>query len=417
MGENIRLSLKGIWSHKMRSFLTMLGIIIGIAAIIAIVSTIQGTNEQIKNNLVGDGTNTVTITLQVNGYSPDFGYESVPDGVPVFNDSVKEDLLEIDNAEKVSFYRMRQGADSLYYLNNAISSCYIYGVDGDYFETAGLQIVKGRGFSVQDLSENKKVVILDKTAVSNTFGSEDPIGKTIDIKGEPYTVIGVVDKKSEFEPVINSVSDYYTYMTDQNAAMYLPDRIWPVSFIYDEPVNVLIRASSTDTMTAVGTEAASLLNGYLTVTDSTTKYVANNLADQATQLQQLSSSTNIMLIGIASISLLVGGIGVMNIMLVSVTERTREIGLKKALGARKKAILGQFLTEAAMLTVIGGILGVIAGIILSHVISALASVPVAISTPAIIVAVLFSMVIGLIFGFVPSVKASNLNPIDALRYE
>ena len=124
-----------------------------------------------------------------------------------------------------------------------------------------------------------------------------------------------------------------------------------------------------------------------------------------------------MLIGIASISLLVGGIGVMNIMLVSVTERTREIGLKKALGARRRTILGQFLTEAAMLSSIGGVLGIIAGIILARVISMLAMVPVAISTPSIIIAVLFSMVVGIIFGLVPSVKAANLNPIDALRYE
>ena len=124
-----------------------------------------------------------------------------------------------------------------------------------------------------------------------------------------------------------------------------------------------------------------------------------------------------MLIGIASISLLVGGIGVMNIMLVSVTERTREIGLKKALGAKRKAILSQFITEAAMLSVIGGILGVIAGIILSRIMAAVASVPAAISVPAIVVSVLFSMLIGVVFGLVPSIKAADLNPIDALRYE
>ena len=171
-------------------------------------------------------------------------------------------------------------------------------------------------------------------------------------------------------------------------------------------------------MTNAGKQTADLLNQQLHVSsDSTIQYQSNNLADEANQLQQLSASTNAMLIGIASISLLVGGIGVMNIMLVSVTERTREIGLKKALGARRRTILGQFLTEAAMLSSIGGILGIVAGIILAKVISMLALVPVAISTPAIIVAVLFSMVVGIIFGLVPSVKAANLNPIDALRYE
>ena len=196
--------------------------------------------------------------------------------------------------------------------------------------------------------------------------------------------------------------------------------MWPVVFQYDEPQSVLIRAASTDDMTRAGKQTADLLNGYLTnvtMDGEEVQYQSKDLADEASQLQQLSSSTNTMLIGIASISLLVGGIGVMNIMLVSVTERTREIGLKKALGARRRTILGQFLTEAAMLSSIGGLLGIIAGIILARVISMIAAVPVAISTPAILVAVVFSMVVGIIFGLVPSVKAANLNPIDALRYE
>jgi putative ABC transport system permease protein len=217
------------------------------------------------------------------------------------------------------------------------------------------------------------------------------------------------------------VDDYYTYMSTSNGVVYIPNQMWPVVFQYDEPLSVIIRAVDTDAMTNVGKQAANILNGYLNVTTtsdgSTIEYKSNDLADQAAQLQQLASSTNSMLIGIASISLLVGGIGVMNIMLVSVTERTREIGLKKALGARKRTILGQFLTEAAMLSSIGGILGILAGVALSKVISMLAAVPVSISVPAVVVAVLFSMVVGIIFGLVPSVKAANLNPIDALRYE
>lgn len=141
------------------------------------------------------------------------------------------------------------------------------------------------------------------------------------------------------------------------------------------------------------------------------------MLEQAKDQQALSEATNIQLIWIASISLLVGGIGVMNIMLVSVTERTSEIGLKKAIGAKKKRILGQFLTEAAVLTSMGGIVGVAAGIVMAEVISKMADIPVAISIPSIIVSVLFSMLIGIIFGLLPSIKAANLNPIDALRHE
>ena len=172
-------------------------------------------------------------------------------------------------------------------------------------------------------------------------------------------------------------------------------------------------------MTKVGKQASDLLNARVTTsgTGETIQYKSRDLLEQAKSLQELSSSTNTMLIYIAGISLLVGGIGVMNIMLVSVTERTREIGLKKALGAKKRHILFQFLTEAAVLTSVGGLLGVVAGIGLSRIIARLAEVPVAISPAAAAVAVLFSMIVGILFGWIPSVKAANLNPIDALRYE
>ena len=175
-------------------------------------------------------------------------------------------------------------------------------------------------------------------------------------------------------------------------------------------------------MTKAGKNAADYLNNLIPVSDQEEKnskvtYKSEDTLEKAKELQNLSSATSRQLIWIAGISLLVGGIGVMNIMLVSVTERTREIGLKKALGARRKVILSQFLTEAAVLTSLGGLLGVLCGIGLSYFISHLASVPVAISVPAIIVSVAFSMVIGIIFGLIPSIKASKLDPIEALRYE
>ena len=228
----------------------------------------------------------------------------------------------------------------------------------------------------------------------------------------------MVAKKAESQPVINSMEDYYRYMSDdQSGKIIIPDQVWPVIYQYDEPQNLVVRAKSTDDMTTAGEKAADILNAMLTVSDDTVKYKGEDLLEQATQIQEISNSTNQQLIWIASISLLVGGIGVMNIMLVSVTERTGEIGLKKALGARKRRILTQFLTEAAVLTLLGGIIGVLGGIALAYIISKVSAVPVAISGVSIVIAVLFSTLIGIIFGLIPSVKAANMNPIEALRHE
>lgn len=418
MIENITLSFKGMLSHKIRSLLTMLGIIIGIASIIAIVSTIKGTNEQIKNNLIGAGNNTVNIQLYQGDSTMEFQYQPVPYGIPVIKESVKDDIKKLDEVSDVTFYRQRQYQDSIYYLNKQLSGGSVTGIDRDYFNVMGYRVKSGKGFSEKDYNDNQKTAILDSTASKNLFEGEEPVGKVIDINGEPFKVIGVVVKSSQFEPVIESIEDYYTYKSDASGQIFIPERSWPIPFNFDEPQNCVVKAVDTDSMTQAGKKSADILNSNLNVdSESNIKYKGESLLEQAKSMQELSDSTNKMLIWIASISLLVGGIGVMNIMLVSVTERTREIGLKKALGARKKRILVQFLTEASVLTSIGGIIGVISGIILAQAISKFAEVPVAVSGAAIVISVVFSMAVGIIFGLIPSVKAANLNPIDALRYE
>ena len=421
MLENIRLSFQGIWSHKMRSFLTMLGIIIGIASIIAIVSTIQGTNEQLMQNVVGSGTNAVDINLSQGSADNmlDFSWNSVPYGVPVLTENIREELLKVTDVEDATFYVSRTYADGIYYLNKSLQGADIYGIDSHYFNVNGYVVRTGREFIDSDYEKFRKVAILDQDAASNLFQEESALGKTIEISGEPFTVVGVAQLESQFEPVINSIDEYYTYMGDDSSTgkVFVPYESWPIIYQYDEPQNVSVRAADVKAMTTVGKPCAEILNGYLNTSSSEIKYRAKNTLENVEKQQQINQSTNQQLIWIASISLLVGGIGVMNIMLVSVTERTSEIGLKKAIGARKRVILTQFLTEAAVLTSMGGIIGVIAGIAMAQAISRIAQVPVGISIPAIIGSVIFSTVIGVIFGFVPSIKASNLNPIDALRHE
>ena len=417
MIENIRLSFQGIWSHKMRSFLTMLGIIIGIASIISIVSTIKGTNEQIKKNLIGSGTNTVQIQLYQGDYQYEMLYNGLPDGIPVRDETTMEKIKSVKNVEDAAFYTSRSDYNnSVYYGNNGISGSQVFGVDNSYFTTNGLVLKSGRTFVDSDFTDFHAAAIIDADTADSLFDGENPIGKTIEISSIPFTVVGVVDEDSKFEPVINSIDEYYTYYSDSSASrIFVPSSMWPALYSFDEPQNVAIRVSNTEAMTDAGKAVAEIMN--TNVSNSEIKYQAQDLLKQAQDLQDLSSSTNSQLIWIASISLLVGGIGVMNIMLVSVTERTREIGLKKAIGAKKSRILWQFLTEAAVLTSLGGIVGVGAGIGLAAIISRVTSAPVAISVPSIIIAVVFSMVIGIIFGLLPSFKAANLNPIDALRHE
>lgn len=417
MFENIRLSFQGIWSHKMRSFLTMLGIIIGIAAIIAIVSTIKGTNEQIKQNLVGSGENTVEVSLYQGDWTYEMAYNGIPSGVPLISDDTMEEIAKIDAVESASRYLSRQDYDGVYRLNTSLSGGYVKGIDSNYFSTCNFLVKEGRTFAADDYSKYRKVAVLDEDSAKVLFNGEDAVGQTIEIQKEPFTVIGIVKKAKEFQPVINSIEDYYTYSQDTAGSVYIPDATWCITYQYDEPQNVVLKVASADDMTSAGKACADLLNGYLSVSDDTIQYKAQDLMEQAQQIQKLSSSTNTMLIWIAGISLIVGGIGVMNIMLVSVTERTQEIGLKKAIGARKSKILGQFLTEAAVLTSMGGLIGVLVGIILAKIISYVSATPVAISVPAAVGAVVFSMVIGIVFGVFPSYKAANLNPIDALRHE
>ncbi|SFG16438.1 putative ABC transport system permease protein [Lachnospiraceae bacterium C7] len=417
MLENIRLSFVGIISHKMRSFLTMLGIIIGIAAIIAIVSTITGTNKQIEKNIIGSGSNNVILELYKGDEPMDFSYNPVPSGIPEISDQVLDEISSMEDVKSASVYKKRQDYGGIFYKSNTLDGGVIYGVSKDYFKTCNMVIKKGRGFTQKDFEHYNKVAVIDEDAAKTLFQGENAVGKTIEVKKQPYKIVGIVTEKDSFQPTINTMDDYYTYSQEKSGKVFVSDATWPIIYQYDEPQQLLIKVTSTSKIAKTGKEAAEVLNSNIMASDSTIKYKSENLLEQAKQIQQLSQSTNMMLICIAGISLLVGGIGVMNIMLVSVTERTSEIGLKKAIGARKGVILAQFLTESVVLTSLGGIIGVIVGIALAEGISKFNGIPVAISIPAAVFAVLFSMVIGIVFGLLPSYKAANLDPIDALRRE
>ena len=415
MLENINLAFQGVWSHKLRSFLTMLGIIIGIAAIITIVSTIKGTNEQIKQNLIGAGNNVVNVMLMQDNNQMDFSYSPVPSGVSMITPEMRDEIDKLDKVKESSLYYSRSWADGIYVGNSSFNGV-IYGGDSHFLSVIDYAVNYGRGFIDSDFSTCRKVALLDANTARSLFQGLNPIGGTVEIQGEPYTVVGVISPRSTSEPVINSLNDYYMYSGNTSGTIVIPASCWPISYRYDEPATVAVRATTTHDMTDAGNNVAKYLNENVISTDKC-KYQAKDLLQQAADLQSLSETTNKQLIWIAAISLVVGGIGVMNIMLVSVTERTREIGLKIAIGAQQSRILWQFLTEAAVLTSLGGILGVACGIGLAYLLSSVMGTPVAISVGACGIAVAFSMVIGVVFGLMPAIKASKLNPIEALRRE
>ena len=415
MLENINLAFQGVWSHKLRSFLTMLGIIIGIAAIITIVSTIKGTNEQIKQNLIGAGNNVVDVMLMQDNNQMDFSYDSVPDGISMITPEMRDEIDKLDKVKESSLYYSRSWADGVYVGNSSFNGN-IYGGDSHFLSVEGYVVNYGRGFIDSDFETCRKVALIDANTAQSLFQGLNPIGGTVEIMGEPFVVVGVVSQNSSSAPVINSLNDYYMYSGNTSGTLIIPNTCWPIVYRYDEPSAVAVRATSTNDMTDAGNNVAQYLNDNVVSTDKC-KYQAKDLLQQAADLQSLSETTNKQLIWIAAISLVVGGIGVMNIMLVSVTERTREIGLKIAIGAQQSRILWQFLTEAAVLTSLGGILGVACGIGLAYMLSSVMGTPVAISVGACAIAVAFSMVIGVVFGLMPAVKASKLNPIEALRRE
>ena len=416
MFENIREAFDGIWSHKLRSALTMLGVIIGIASIIAISSTIMGTNEQIKQNLVGAGNNTVEVALYQGDYALDPSYQQVPEYVTPLDASILPELLKIKQVEDASLFYRRDAYGMIWYGSEGLNQGSVYGVDEHFLSVNGYVIRSGRGFLPEDFAGYKKVALIDRTVSETLFMGKNPINKTIEISSEPYVVVGEFTQNSAFTPTITSINDYFTYTDHSGGKVLIPASTWPALFAYDQPSSLVVRAGSTDDMTEAGKQTAAILNKTLTGSGDVT-YKSKDLLEQAKKLQELSSATNRQLIWIASISLLVGGIGVMNIMLVSVAERVSEIGLRKAVGAKKRRILGQFLTEAAVLTCTGGVLGVLAGIGVSKALSKISGTPSAISIPSIVIAVVFSVFVGILFGLLPATKAANMNPIEALRRE
>ena len=419
--ENLRLAWSCVRSNRMRSFLTMLGIIIGISAVITITTIGSSLKQSIATSVYEmAGVNTLYAYISSDDYR-EAEKQELPhitlDDLQLFQQTYQDDI-EAVGAEMELGDGVYEAGNGKYELKFSVT-----GETGSVLKTYGVDTFQGRPISLQDSIDARHVAVVSDAFAKYAFDGKDPIGEKISLKLEnginfDVYVIGV------YEYDVNKIgrySDRGKPLSEVETTIFVP-----LNYVYDLAgvpksereayfFNVIAKPGKDPDMIIAETEM--WFNTNCMEPDSLWYLEVESLEKQLNRITSMLNVITVAISIIAAISLIVGGIGVMNIMLVSVTERTREIGLKKALGARKRAVLGQFLTEAAVLTSLGGIIGVGAGIGLAYFISKVALVPVAISIPAIIISVVFSMLIGIIFGLIPSIKAANLSPIDALRYE
>lgn len=386
--QAIRISIDAIWANKPRSFLTMLGVIIGVFAVVTLVSIGQGTAAAVTGQFEGMGANLITVTIAGRG----------TETALTLNDALA--LGDRVGVEAVA--PMITGQGNIKFGNNS-AHYLIEGSTPEYQDVRDHFVQAGRFLTSTDLTYRQKVAVLGMGVVEEIFPAIDPLGCEIRIEGNLFTVVGVLEEKGA--GMMGSEDDKVIIPATTAQRLF---RSPGVKIIY-------IQAESPQTINrAVAAIEATLKQKFNNDED------AFNIVNQAQILDAVEEVTGfltLMLGGIAGISLLVGGIGIMNIMLVSITERTREIGICKALGAKRRDILFQFLVESAVISSLGGIIGLAVGYALVRVLNNLIGLPASFSLQVVIAAILFSLFVGVFFGIYPANKAAKLNPIDALRAE
>jgi putative ABC transport system permease protein len=401
LAENFKMAMDSIISNKMRSFLTMLGIIIGISSVITIVSLGQGGQNTITGEFAKLGSATVNISV-------DATKAGVGDSI-TFED-IKQIKSKVDTVKYIAPSISKQGVAISDTLNKRAS---LTGTNTDGLKIQNLEFVYGRNFNENEYTEGKNVVIIDENAALDLYGYTDITGKTIKIgsKQSPIkaTVIGVT------KSIMGSFGG--GNMREMPAMLFAPATLVQKMYSSDFSIDrISIMATDNDSAENAGNSARNILESRHNNRGKDI-YKAENALNQLDQINNVLGIFTAFIGAVAAISLIVGGIGVMNIMLVSVTERTREIGIRKAIGATTNTILLQFLTESVILSLIGGIIGMTTGILGAYAIGSFANITPSLSAGVIIGAILFSSAVGIFFGIYPARKAANLDPIDALRYE
>jgi putative ABC transport system permease protein len=404
--ETIRTALDAIRSRRLRSALTVLGILIGIAAVMLTVGLGQGAQQKVTAQIDSLGSNLLVVTpgstTSTTGVRGGFGSASsltTADAQLLADPTVAPDIAAVAPA---STGQQELDAGTQNWTTSVV------GTTPAWEQVRARTTSDGRFFSTQELDSAARVAVIGSTTATELFGGRDPVGQTVTVAGVPFTIIGMLNTAGS------------TIGGDQDDQLVVPATTWAAAFSTSgggTVSTIYLEAASQDTLSAAYQEAS---NALLTSHGQSATTADFTVSSQASLVQTATATTAILtalLAGIAAISLLVGGIGVMNIMLVSVTERVREIGLRKALGATPRAIQRQFLVEASLLGLVGGVMGVIVGIVFAFILTPVIGIPVAISIPAAVGALVVSLGIGVVAGVYPARRAARLAPIDALRSE
>ena len=400
--ETFRQAIQNVWSNKLRTFLTMLGIIIGVMAVIVIVGLGNGMTKSMRDSFSALGTN--TLSIQVWGYgSRTVPVEEMYDICQRHSDLIKAVSPQV-NFSGSARGTLKIGTTSYRWSNMS-------GVDENFTEMKNYQIVQGRGLQYMDMQDNKQVCVIGDYLNRVAFGGNG-VGQTLKIGANKFRVVGVLSAKVS-DPTMQQGSDDDCIYLPYTTAMRLSQKSTADSYIC-----IMVDENQAN-------EAkAAMENGLYNLFKSDNAYYVYSASEWLEEMNKMINMVIVILTGIASISLLVGGIGIMNIMLVSVTERTKEIGIRKAMGAKERVILAQFVTEAATTSALGGALGIVLGYIVSMAANRVLpmftdgmDITVSPSFDSIVVAFGISAGIGVLFGYLPAKRAAKLNPIDALRYD
>jgi putative ABC transport system permease protein len=411
LSENFKIALRALRANKMRSILTMLGIVIGVATVVALLSIGKGATASITSDIQSSGSNLLTISPGRSQFGPGGGGASQQQSHLYYSDYELLQRTIADNAQAIvptyqSSYTVKFGDQSL--------DVSVTGITPEYQEVRSYKVANGRFVTDGDNKSQAMVAVVGSQTAKDLFGNLSPIGKTISINGIKFQVVGLLESKGSSG--FGSADD----------AVFVPldtgyDKLFGSTANYNGKKtvnNIIVSVKTTDMMDTVSAQIEYILrhSHKLAASDE----LDFNVLNQTDTLNTLSSVTNTLTIflgAIAGISLLVGGIGIMNIMLVSVTERTKEIGLRKAVGATRNQILTQFLIETMTLSVLGGTIGILFGVGIASVFTLTGLITAVITANSILLAFIFSLAIGVFFGLYPAFRAANLHPMVALRYE